>query len=250
MGGSSAGAGCKVFTSILVGGIALVVLPFLYFGGEDGMPALFIGFFVVIAGIIGMAMFGFQASSVSKMMRGKGLFAHWTYDPEEWRRYTELAFRADQSGKRGLLVLVSLIILVVGGGFWLMVRDEAAAWVFLFLLGLIALLWLIVLLVPRLAYRRNLKGPGDVYIGTSGIYLNGSVHSWNLPGSRFESVKYVAEPMPALVFVYSYLMSAGRSMFLFRQHAAVPVPVPKGRESEARMIAGRFENFENKARIK
>jgi len=242
VGKSSAGKGCKVFVAVLVVGIALIILPFLYYNGQEGMPSIFIGGIVLIAGGIGLIMFGLQTATLGNMIRGKDLLAHWNYHPEEWRQFTELTFSTEKSEKRGLLVFVSAIILVIGGGFWLIVRDEAAAWVFLFLLGLIVLLWLIVLIVPRLAYRRNLKGPGEVYVGASGIYLNGSVHTWNLIGSRFESVEFVSEPIPVLGFVYSYLMAAGRFLFLFRQYATVPVPVPKGREEEAKKIVDYFEN--------
>jgi hypothetical protein len=116
-------------------------------------------------------------------------------------------------------------------------RDDAAAWVFLVLLGLIVLLWMVAVLVPKLTYRRNIKGSGEVYLGSSGIHLNGSVHTWRLLGSRFESAQYRADPFPLLAVLYSYLMVAGRSLYFFRQYFAVSVPVPAGKEDDAKNIA-------------
>ena len=161
-------------------------------------------------------------------MAERDQLACWTYDPEEWKRFVAWEFTEETSEKRGLLMLVSAIILVVGGGFWLVMRDAAAAWVFVFLIGLAALLWAVAWIVPRLTRRRNLKALGEVYIGRSGIYMNGAVHTWNLPGSRFESAAFIEKPFPLLVFVYSYLMVAGRALYV----------LPAGRSGEGPRCPG------------
>ena len=92
LGRSSAGRGCKVFIAIGAAGAALVVLPFLYGWINASPPFVFVGGFVVICGIIGLAMFGWQAVTVSNLLNGKGLLAHWTYTPQEWQAFTEWAF--------------------------------------------------------------------------------------------------------------------------------------------------------------
>ena len=73
-------------------------------------------------------------------------------------------------------------------------------------------------------------------IKPDGIYLDGSVHSWNSLGTRLDSVAFQASPLPHLRFVYSYLMVAGRSLYFFRNYVTVRVPVPAGREAEGRAV--------------
>lgn len=240
--GSTTATGCKATGTIFASGIGLMALPFVYHYPEEGAPFFFIGLFVFLCGAIGLSLFGWQMRTLGRILGGKDQLARWTYDPEEWKRFVAWEFTEETSEKRGLLMLVSAIILAVGGGFWLVMRDAAAAWVFVFLVGLAALLWAVVWIVPRLTRRRNLKALGEVYIGTSGIYMNGVVHTWNFPGSRFESAAFIEKPFPLLLFVYSYLMVAGRSLYVFRQAATVRVPVPRGMEAEAAELSRQFSD--------
>ena len=240
MGHSSAGKGCQVFCFILIIGLALSALPFLYYGGEAGFAALFVGGFIVLAGITGLTLFGIQAKTLHQIIDGRDLLAHWTYTLEAWQQFAATELERQRSLRLGLLAFISLIILVVGGGFALAMADDAGLWVFYFLLALIGLLWGIAVIPPWLTYRRNMKGPGEVWIGSKGLSINGTVHTWNLPGSRFESVEYIPGRLPVLNLVYSYLMMAGRSLYFFRQKASVHVPVPEGREEEAKRMEDRL----------
>ena len=243
---SSAGLGCKVGSAILTTGGAAVALPFFYgysgSGAFEEAPFIAIGGFVSLIGVITLLMFGLQISILHKIVSGRDLLAHWTFDSQEWRRYAEWEFGEEKSEKKGLVILISVITLGIGLIFWVIAQNEAAAWTLLLLAVLLLLLWLIAWLLPKLKYRRNLKQTGEVYIGTSGIYINGSVHTWNFLGSRIESVDYLSKPFPLLIFVYSYLMVAGRSLYFFRQSVAVRTPVPLGKEAEAQRIAERFSS--------
>jgi len=79
-----------------------------------------------------------------------------------------------------------------------------------------------------------------VFLGSSGKYINGAVHTWNLIGSRFESASKIEKPLPMLEIVYSYLMVAGRSLYFFRQYATVRVPIPEGKAAEATAIVKHY----------
>ncbi|MDY0041446.1 MAG: hypothetical protein RBS57_14135 [Desulforhabdus sp.] len=243
---STAGKGCKVFVAALAAGLALIALPFFYYDFEGYIPAFFIGFFVLLVGLVGLAMFGWQMHILRNILSGKDLLAHWRYDSEEWKRFVEWEFQEEKGEKTGLWLFISAIIVVVGLGFLLIMRDAAAAWVFLFMLGLIPLLWIIAVLLPRLTYRHNIKGPGEVYIGTAGLYMNGSVHTWRLLGSRFEAAEYREKPLPMLAILYSYLMVSGRSLFIFRQYVEVRVPVPAGEKEQGKIIAQTLQAKKNK----
>jgi hypothetical protein len=137
--------------------------------------------------------------------------------------------------------LIFVISLIIGLGFMAVMRDGASVWVFGVLMGLMALLWILAVLMPRLAYRRHLRRNGDVYVGKDGIYLNGSVHSWGTLGARLDSVEFNTKPLPHLHVIYSYWMVAGRSLYVTRNYVNVRVPVPVGKESAGRDVAKQLQ---------
>lgn len=51
-----------------------------------------------------------------------------------------------------------VISVVVGGGFMLVMRDEASVWVFAGLMGFMVVLWLLAVGLPWLMRRRDLRG--------------------------------------------------------------------------------------------
>jgi len=233
----TAGRGCKVFTVILSSGATLIILPFLYRCKGDALLWVYLGSFIMAGGLFGFALYGRQAVMVCNMLRGKNLLAHWNYSPGEWHRFAVWAHALEKIHKRVLLRILSTVILCLGGGFWLLMQDETAGGVFLALSSIVTLSWLFVFIHRWLAYRRDSRGPGEVFIGPSCVYLNGSVFSWATPGSRVESAEYVVSPFPLLSITYSFIVTAGRSLHFGRQRAAVHVPVPNGKQEAAAAIA-------------
>lgn len=237
---STAGTGCRVSLAILTMGMTLGALPFFYYNGQGGFAAFFFGILMCLTGMVGLAFFGVQVVAVHKMVSGKDCLAHWTYAPLEWDRFAKWEMSAASEARWGLLAFISLIIVGVGLGFWLFMQDTASLWVFVFLLGLIVCLWGVALLAQILGNKRLRQSPGEVFLGSSGIYINGAVHTWNLIGSRFESASKIEKPLPMLEIVYSYLMVAGRSLYFFRQYATVRVPIPEGKAAEATAIVKHY----------
>jgi hypothetical protein len=239
IGDSSAGKGCKATASILAAGIALGGMPFFLRIPDQSPPFVFLGVFVSLCGAIGLILYAIQAARLNAMICGRDRLVHWTYERFEWQQFVDWEFQRQKSMNTGQLILISGVILVIGAVLLLVERSQAAMMVFLFLAGLILFIWFGVFLLSRSSYHRYQTRGGEVYIGTSGLYINGAVHTWKFPGSRLEAVKIVDQPFDMLRFSYSYLVVAGRSLFTFRQLADVYVPVPKGKEEEAGHIASR-----------
>ncbi|MCA9401285.1 MAG: hypothetical protein KC713_06635 [Candidatus Omnitrophica bacterium] len=239
---STAGTGMHVFMGIFTGGWALILLPFFYHWRYEGPPFIFLGGFTVIIGVIGLSLFGYQCVFVEKLIREGNHLAHWTYPAQEWQSITEQEYKTERREKQMLLIFISTIILIVGGIFWIAVRDEAATIVFICLLGLIALLAVIAILVPWLNYRRNIKQTGEIFIGENGVYLNGAVHTWRLLGSRIEVCERQEEPFSCIHIVYSYWMMAGRILYFYRNNAVIRIPIPKDKEDEAKKIISTLTN--------
>jgi hypothetical protein len=222
---------------MLCGGTALIILPFPYRLGHATLPCVLLGSFIAICGFIGLAMSGSQAIMVSNMLRGKKVLTRWICASDEWQRFTTWAYATEKVQKHILLWVLTTVLLSAGIGFWLLMRDETALLVLLFLSGIVAFAWLIALMHRWLSCRWDSRHPGEVVIGPSGLYLNGSVHSWSLPGSRLESVQFAALPFPMLEITYSYLMKAGHLFYLFRHRTTVHIPVPKDRQKNAATLA-------------
>jgi hypothetical protein len=233
----TAGKGCKVFAVILCIGAALILLPFLYRLGDNTLLLTLIGGFIALCGFIGLAMFGGQAVRVADMLKGKNVLARWSCAPDEWQRFTTWAYATEKAQKRVLLWVLTAVILGAGGGFCLLMQDEAALWVLLFLSGIVILTWLIVLMHRWLSCRRDSRGPGEVVVGPSALYIDGSVHSWSMAGSRIESAQFATKPFPMLEIIYSYILKPGHFFYLFRQRTTVHIPVPKERQGDAAAIA-------------
>ncbi|MFH2059408.1 MAG: hypothetical protein ABIJ59_10975 [Pseudomonadota bacterium] len=240
---STAATGTNVFMAIFTAGAAVIIMPFFYGWFNDFPPFVFIGGFIVILGIIGLFMFGYQIIAANGLINGKHLIAHWTFDPEQWRIFTEKEYSTEKNEKRLMLLVVSAIILVVGAIFWLIMQDKAAGIVFLVLLGVIAIIAFVAVIVPWLTYRRNLKQTGDIYIGKNCLYLNGAIHTWSFAGARLEDVKLILKPSPMINATYTYWTSAGRYFFFYRQAATVRIPVPQGKLEEANHVVDQLKDI-------
>jgi hypothetical protein len=237
VGESSAGRGFRWSASLGALFSGMILWPFVYGTGTGGAGAasVFMGAFFLLGAMIGMWLFGRQASMLGRMLSGERL-AMFTYDAEEWRRFTEWNFGQESRDRMSLWLLVFGISLAVGLGFMLVLRDEASVWVFAVLMGLMAVLWVLAVALPRLKRRRDRSRPGMVCVGRRGAYVSGTMHSWNGWGARFESAEFRTKPMPHIHLVYSYLMLAGRFLYFIRNAVPVRIPVPAGSEDQARDV--------------
>ena len=130
LGSTSAEKGCILFMALVIAGVALCALPFVYFVDNIAPPALFMGGFLLLMGLIGFGIFGYQVRVVQALRQGRDCLAHWTFSVQEWQRFLQEEYQRQDSERRGLLIWVSVIILIIGGGFGLVMGDAAALIVF------------------------------------------------------------------------------------------------------------------------
>ena len=64
-------------------------------GFDGGFAVTFLGFFLVIVGVIVAVIYMKRASTLDKIFGGKDLLAHWTYPPEEWAEYAGKEFNVN-----------------------------------------------------------------------------------------------------------------------------------------------------------
>jgi hypothetical protein len=217
-------------------GLLLILLPMpLGMDGFDGGFALAVlGILVITAGITGGVIYLRLAKAAGGIMAGENMLADWKYTLDEWQVYTEEEHRRDLKGKWGLWGFIGAIAVVVGIIFAL-VTPDAGIITFFTIVGLMALLAIVVAITTTVDYQRNKKRVGEVRIASDGLYINGVFHYWKAIGTRLEGVVYHEADRPYIEFSYSAPSRQGRDY-----HAA-RVPVPTGKEDEAKKVVAYFE---------
>ena len=224
-------------------GIAVLAVGLIFLPGWIGMDGMnggyavsFVSLFIAISAAIVALFFRGRAAALDNIFAGKNLLAHWTYQPAEWQSYADSEFHEQTELNKGLLWVIAAWALFFGGLCWLIDRDGGRFVLFL-MVGLILLLATVAFGLPRLRYLRQRRGPGDAWITPTAIYFDGNLLNWNSWGTRLESVGW-RDPkgnVPALLeFMVSYIARTGR------QSQTLRIPVPSGREAEARTVLSQF----------
>jgi hypothetical protein len=212
-------------------GIGVFFYPvFFHVDSYGAAPAMFVfGILIFISALVSGIVFARIASIFTAMFSGKDLLVHWTYSQEEWDRYTELEHTRDRKEKWGLFRLITIIALVVGGGFVVFKHD---AWPVMLIVipGLIAFIALVAFTTIATTYRRNRKHLGEVYIGLKGAIFEHTLHYWKLPGSFLHSVKYYPGDAPYIEFNYTAQSGRAQGTYIAR------IPVPQSRENEVEKV--------------
>lgn len=178
----------------------------------------------VVAAVV--PVYARQADRVLEDFRQGRYLAHWAYEPDVWRRFSEAEWRRSLrlAPAFGLLFaslfgIFSLVMWLSGKASPAAVATAAGGGI-----GLGAVVCLGMILRGWFARRRALRGPGEVYIGPEALYANGAYHTWTGMGLGLERIDLAAGDPPVLTFI----IKSGRNS------KEVRIPVPAGREDEAR----------------
>jgi hypothetical protein len=220
-------------------GIFILAIGFIFLPDWIGMDGLrggyavsFVAIFVAISAALVAWFFWQRAKTLDEIYAGKDLLAHWRYQPDEWQSYIDVERQEQTRQNTWLLVVMAVWAFFFGGLCWVTDR-EAGRLVFYIMLGLVLLLGMVAFGLPRLRYQRQRRGPGEAWITPKTIYIGGVLVRWDFWGTRLESVQWIAPQgngLASLAFKVSFPSRAGR------QTQMVRVPVPRGREAEARKI--------------
>jgi hypothetical protein len=227
---------CWVITALF---IFAIFAPSIF--GMDGMNGgyaiSFISLIFAITSLVVAIMYKGRAAALDRILKGENRLAHWTYDPAEWQAYTEKEYATEKKDKRNLFYLVAVISLVVGVGF-IIAHPDSGSVVLWVLGGMLLLIAIVAISTTRYNYWMNKKYRGEAYITPDGVYLNRMLHLWRGWGASLEDVSY-NEREKFLAFQYSTPNRNGRSDYTLR------VPVPAGKEQEARQVLASFQKEGN-----
>lgn len=160
---------------------------------------------------------------------GEPVLARWTYEDGEWRTYAEAELKRQ--------VLVALFVgvgLSVAG--WTIFRGEVEELGFGFVARYALLITGALIAVAVVAYRANRSAPGEAILTPTAVMLNGKYHVLADGRLQFGGVRLTElGTVPVLEFTVSAAARRGRT------GSQVRVPVPRGRDAEAREIVAAFE---------
>lgn len=221
-------------------GALLMALPSITgLAGMDGGYAFsFIGFFLIVCGLIVFWVFALRYRAVERIFSGDGLLAQWSYDPEEGRRFALEAYQERWEHNKRLYAIVAVLMVVIG--FFVLVlpmlQGEDLLWqVVLGYFLLIPFIGVVAWLAPRLEYRQALRDASDVFIARKGVFVRGALHSWGEAGSSLEAVVFERDLRPPeLVFELSHLSGVGG---MHREPELLRIAVPEGHEQDAERVA-------------
>lgn len=216
----------------LVGGFAGIAMD-----SDMGIGIGILCFILALTGAITTPILWFsgrkQVKEMTALLAGQGLRVHWTFDQDEWSRYTANEYA------RGMKETRTVAIWTFTGLFGLFVvidffSGEVSALTVLLGLGLglafAALLGGIGYLVTKATHARNLKGAGEVFIGETSIYFGTKFYTWSGVLADLSEVKF--DPGDPSVVHFQIHYGTGNTS----NYVDVRVPVPRGREDEAQAL--------------
>lgn len=176
--------------------------------------------------------------------------AHWQVDPQTWAAFMEFdKAQRNKQDQRTLLVILLAIVLLLCVFFLLGVVEAVIAIVILAAVFSVVAIIHFVLQGHRYRQMESRGGPGygDVYITPAGISANGVWFDWgdNTPWKLVTVTPALADSGIRLPpGVPSYLEFKCRARAAGRHRAQIDktwrVPVPRGKESEAREVVEYF----------
>jgi hypothetical protein len=231
--------------AITAGGGLLILLPSL--ANIDMMSAgyglMCLGGFITLVGVITAAMFGYRAARLESIFSGRHLLAHWVYDSGQVEKQAQEDLRERKEGNRVLFLVIAFfmlacIILFTSYGYLSGEGESMPCFVGL-MLGILFILAAFAFGMPYVEYRRAVRSSHEAYIATNGLYINGTLHTWNAPLAVLDDVSFVQDRENTwLVFSLRYLTRVG---WIGYQSYTVKVPVPRGEEEAAQRVAQYFQ---------
>jgi hypothetical protein len=147
-----------------------------------------------------------------------------------WNEYVEKEYAEEKVEKKGLFFVVSAFALFFGFLFWL-IDPQSGFYVFLAMLGLIALVAFTWQFSAWYYYKQNKKGVQEAYLNKDGVYMNRRLYTWRILGSNLIEVKIEDKHSFSLLTIkYTAITLPGRQTYIVR------VPVPHGQEEKANEI--------------
>lgn len=205
---------------------------------------IMVGLMLGITFFICFFVFLSQARRLDNLFKNIDLLAHWRFEPAEQRQKVETEYRERKSYNKMLIAIMTFFFVVIGGIFIVFGFDDPddALFFFLMMLGILILLFVVAFTAPVLMRARMKKSPPEVFVGPFGAWVMGEYTQWNAPMTTLTDVALVNdEETGELVIAVNYeiIQRYGPQLNCCR------IPVPRGKEAEAREVALKISQLNN-----
>jgi hypothetical protein len=204
-------------------------------GFNGGFAISAVCILLAITGLIVALIYMARAAKLDRILKGTNLLAHWIYSQDEWQQFTNEEYTRQKSSNKGLFIMISVISIIIGIAFFVADRRNGI-WVLLSMIGLIGLMALVAWFTAFYNRRENQKRLGEVYITPEAVYINRQLCDFTSLGAKLEKTELKGDPPRYIEFVYSAPTRTGRQRYDTR------VPVPGGKEKEARELVDKFNS--------
>jgi anaerobic selenocysteine-containing dehydrogenase len=193
------------------------------------------GILLAIIGLIVAIVYQIRAAKLDSILKGDNLLARWTYSSGEWQQYADEEYERQKSNNTKTFLIVSAISIVLTLAFGFIRRIS---WPLLFavLAGAIALIGFVVWITTIYNHRQNKNIQGQAYFTPDAVYLNRQLHDFKGMGAKLEKTELKDEQQQYIEFTYSVPSRYSR------QYHQVRVPVPHGKEQEARKLVEKYNS--------
>lgn len=231
---------------VLIGavGLAMIAAPFIWNLDmmQHGFGLIFVGGFIMIAGLVTIGVFGWRAIQFRKLTSGDRHLVRWRHDPGVFAEQATRNFKAkcaDNAIKFGIMlafiVPITLLVTIIG-------HLDGEGDSMPFFVGLMALVTLVLafaaVVTPLWDRWRAARNARETWISERSLYSQGTLHTWGGPASILRSVELRDDAGGRLlVFTIDYLVHVGLPGYV---NHVVEVPVPPGEERRAEEIAARL----------
>jgi hypothetical protein len=205
-------------------------------GFNGGFAISAVCILLAITGIIIALIYMARAGKLDRIFKGDNLLSHWTYSQDEWQQYTEEEYTRQKASNKGLFIVIAVISLVIGIIFFI-VDPRYGKWVFFTMLGLILLIGLVAWFTAFYNHRQNKLNQGEVYFTPDAVYLNRQLHDFKSLGAKLDKVELKGKIHQYIEFTYSAPSRTDRQGYEAR------VPVPQGKDEEARKLVEKYNSF-------
>lgn len=200
-----------------------------------GYGIAFINAFLTVGALVAWWVFRARAAEWKRICGAEELLAHWSYDAETWRSFLRSDEVRERTDKGNLLRLIGFVMFFEGLLFLLIFRDFGAQIVVVIFFALWLLLAFLATVMPKYQHACRLSAVAEAFISKRGLVFAGELHSWVVGRTRLDDLTLVENSSPAyLEFSYS---SPGR---FTRIVTSVRVPIPSGREQEAKNLVSKL----------
>ena len=215
---------------LLVGlffGIAVSLTFFNHNFLSGNWAVTLIGFFLMTASWATAFIFAKRAKKLESLVNGDTLIAQWKLCDEQKLNYSIYMRTTSLAKNKILMWIISMLFVVILIPFLFFLEGEEIWGFLLILVAVLLTIFLFSRFMPYYYYSRNLKGDGQVLIGSKYAYVNGYFHNWDFPLSGLKKLKAISQPFEGISLTYYYTDRT------WRNEHTLNIPVEKGADAKS-----------------